>query len=124
MNNKGMLLLRCVAFALLAITVFGLLTMWLWNWLVPELFNGPLISFWQAMGLLILSKILFWGVAGKSHKNSCAGEHTNHEWKRHFYEKFSSMKPEEREAIKERMKEKWCTWEKKKSEQTPGSTND
>lgn len=28
--------------------------MWIWNWLVPQLFGGPLITFWQVIGLKIL----------------------------------------------------------------------
>lgn len=42
---------------------FGLLfafpEMWLWNWLVPSLFNGPEISYWQMVGLHILCTFLF-----------------------------------------------------------------
>ena len=33
--------------------------MWLWNWIVPELFNGPTITFWQSAGLFVLCNILF-----------------------------------------------------------------
>ena len=122
--NKGLFFLKCAVFGLLALTVFGFITMLLWNWLVPLLFNGPVITFWQSMGLLVLSKLLFWGLGGKSHSGNCyTAPHQEHPWKQRFYEKFSSMTPEEREAIKERMKEKWCTWEKKSSDQNPGSTN-
>jgi hypothetical protein len=34
-------------------------TMWLWNWLMPVIFGLPEISVWQALGLNILSGILF-----------------------------------------------------------------
>ena len=33
-------------------------TKWVWNWVVPEIFNLPTIDFWQALGLNILSGIL------------------------------------------------------------------
>lgn len=33
--------------------------MWLWNWLMPVLFDLPTIGFWQAIGLYLLSGILF-----------------------------------------------------------------
>jgi hypothetical protein len=50
--------------------LFAAITMWLWNWLMPTIFNLPAIGFWQAVGLLILSHILFKGGhvgrAGKS----------------------------------------------------------
>jgi hypothetical protein len=44
--------------------LFGLLVMGLWNWLMPEIFKLPLIGFWQAWGLVLLSAILFKGGSG------------------------------------------------------------
>lgn len=44
--------------------------MWLWNWLIPELFNGPTITFWQSAGLFILSNILFKSTASFNSKNN------------------------------------------------------
>lgn len=35
-------------------------TMWLWNWLMPEIFDLPQIGFWRALGLNLLCGILFW----------------------------------------------------------------
>jgi len=43
------------------LALFGAVTMWLWNWLMPEIFKLPAIGFWQALGILILSQILFRG---------------------------------------------------------------
>jgi hypothetical protein len=37
----------------------GYILVWLWNWLMPAIFGLPVISFWQAWGLLVLSSILF-----------------------------------------------------------------
>ena len=37
----------------------GFPVMWLWNWLMPAIFGLPVITFWQAFGLLVLSHILF-----------------------------------------------------------------
>jgi hypothetical protein len=55
--------------------LFGAVTMWLWNALMPEIFKLPAIGLWQAIGLLLLSHILFRGCgmgrAGRGH------------WKRH-----------------------------------------
>ncbi|TVQ18087.1 MAG: hypothetical protein EA382_18165, partial [Spirochaetaceae bacterium] len=42
-----------------AIFLFGLFVRILWNWLMPEIFGLPEITYWQAWGLLILSMILF-----------------------------------------------------------------
>ena len=36
----------------------------LWNWLLPSLFGWPRITFWQALGLLALCRILFGGLGG------------------------------------------------------------
>jgi hypothetical protein len=98
----------CVVIGIVAIAAFGWVTQLLWNWIVPALFAGPLISFWQALGLLALSKILFSGFGGKgSHKCGHYGHGTS--WKQRWSEKFSGLKPEEREAFKKKMMEKWCT---------------
>ncbi len=43
------------------LALFGAVTMWLWNWLMPVIFKLPRIGFWQAIGILILSHILFRG---------------------------------------------------------------
>ena len=43
------------------VAVVGLVVMGLWNWLMPALFGWTEIGFWQAVALLILSKILFGG---------------------------------------------------------------
>ena len=43
------------------LVLFGAVTMWLWNWLMPALFKLPAIGFWQAVGILLLSHILFKG---------------------------------------------------------------
>lgn len=91
----------------MAVVVFGLLllglvVMTLWNWLVPSMFNGPEITFWQALGLFVLAKILFGGLGSKGRCRQGS------EWKHRYYEKLSTMTPEERERFKQRMKEKWC----------------
>ena len=53
-----------------AVFGFALVVMWLWNWLVPEVFNGPILTYWQTFGLLILSKIIFSGIGGGSSKRA------------------------------------------------------
>lgn len=44
----------------------GVVTMALWNALMPQLFKLPSIGFWQALGLLALSHILFKGAGGRA----------------------------------------------------------
>ena len=55
---KGVAFLICAP-AFLAL--MSLVVMWLWNALVPSLFAGPALGFWQAVGLLLLCRILFGG---------------------------------------------------------------
>ena len=45
-------------FGLVAIIAFGYCFQLLWNWLIPELFHGPVITFWQGMGLILLGKLI------------------------------------------------------------------
>jgi hypothetical protein len=116
--NKGVLILKWTVMCFLFVFLFGWVTMWLWNWLVPALFNGPVIHFWQALGLLVLSKILLGGFGGGGWKRRGAMH-----WKQHYYNKFSTMKPEDRERFKARMREKWCTWEKDTSPENSDTSN-
>jgi hypothetical protein len=53
-----------LAMTALALFVFlgGAIVMLLWNWLLPPLFGWPVVTFWQALGLLALSRILVGGV--------------------------------------------------------------
>ncbi|NJK97090.1 MAG: hypothetical protein HC905_21150 [Bacteroidales bacterium] len=41
------------------IAAFGYITMSLWNYLMPAIFNLPVITYWQTLGLLVLSRITF-----------------------------------------------------------------
>jgi hypothetical protein len=103
--KRGLWIGKFFVFGLLALTLLGVVTMTLWNWLVPVLFSGPVITFWQALGLLALSKILFWSFGGgRSHRYSG-------QWKPYWKSKWNTMTPEERERMKQKMKEKWCSWE-------------
>src|SRR5688572_2675543 len=104
--KRGAIFLKCVVAVLLAVFFFAWVTYLLWNWLVPVLFNGPVITYAQSLGLLALTKILFFGISGR---RSCNGSDMQQPyWKHRFYEKMSSLSPEEREAFKKKMREKWC----------------
>jgi hypothetical protein len=76
---KALKIIGWVAFGLVAAAALGLAlglpVMWLWNWLMPALFGLPAITFWQAVGLLVLSHLLF-----KSHGPG----HGHREKKGHF----------------------------------------
>jgi len=63
----GIIIFGIIAIVGLAI-LFGFIIMWLWNWLMPEIFDLPVICYWQAVGLFILLKILLGGCGGSSSK--------------------------------------------------------
>ena len=85
--------LRFVLFAALFVTVFSFVVMRLWNWLTPTLFGWHVINFWQALGLLILSKILFGGFRGRPGRQWY--------WRHHMMERWEQMTPEEREKFRQ-----------------------
>jgi hypothetical protein len=57
----GVIAAAAVVFIPAFLALFAAVTMWLWNWLMPEIFKLPAIGFWQAVGILLLSQILFKG---------------------------------------------------------------
>jgi len=84
-------------------TLFGFGTMYLWNWLVPTLFHGPVITFWQTIGLFVLSKILFGGFQGKGrHKGWGGNSKMKDRWKQKMEERMANMTEEEKEKMKAR----------------------
>ncbi len=84
---------------LVFIAIGGALVMALWNWLLPPLFGWRELTFWQALGLLALCRILFGGfrIPGAAHSNV----------RRRMAERWESMTPEERERLRQRMCERW-----------------
>ncbi|MFC6644055.1 hypothetical protein ACFQBQ_00280 [Granulicella cerasi] len=59
--KKLLKVVKVLVMVAVAVTVFGYVTMRLWNWLVPSIFGWKAITFGQAIGLLLLCKILFGG---------------------------------------------------------------
>ena len=78
----------------LAFVAFGFLTMHLWNWLMPVLFHLPEITFWQTIGLMILSRLILGGFG-------CHHGRGHHHCRRQMHEKWENMTPVEREQFKE-----------------------
>jgi hypothetical protein len=73
---------------LLFIAIGGGIVQYLWNWLLPLLFGWREISFWQALGILALCRILFGGSG----------------WRGSRCER---MAPGERERFRQRMRERF-----------------
>jgi hypothetical protein len=88
--------LRFLLFAAVAVAVLGLVVMALWNRLMPDLFGWRSISFGQALGLLILTRLLFGGLRGGP------GRHLR--WRGRMRERWERMTPEEREKFREGMR--------------------
>lgn len=90
-------IVKMLVIGAVALFVLGFGVMWLWNALIPELFKGPVLSFWQAIGLLALSHVLLRGW-GRWHY---AGGWKQDRWKKKLEEKLAAMTPEERATFKE-----------------------
>lgn len=76
------------------VAFFSFVVMMLWNHLMPQVFGLPEISFWQALFMLLLSRILF-------------GGHFRHGHNNHFRMRrdVQTMSTEERETFRE----KWAS---------------
>ena len=58
------------------VILFGFVIMWLWNWLMPEIFGLATITYWQAVGIFILLKVLLGGFSSGSHKRYKSYKHS------------------------------------------------
>jgi hypothetical protein len=79
---------------LLFLAIGGFVVRELWNWLLPSLFGWPRVTFWQALGLLALSRILFGGLG--RHRGGGGPR-----WRRRMAERWERMTPEERERFRQ-----------------------
>ena len=103
MRPRWQKLIWIAPLAILGIAVFiilgGEIVKYLWNWLLPPLFGWQTLSFWQALGLLILCRILFGGRGWHGSMRS--------NMRRRMLERCENMTPEERERFRQRMHERW-----------------
>ena len=88
-------ILKFVLLGAIALTAFSFLVMSLWNWLMPSIFGVHTISFWQALGLFALSRILMGGLRG--------GPGRRMHWRHRMRERWNQMTPEERSKFVEGM---------------------
>lgn len=92
-------MLRFVLFALVAAAVLGFVVMRLWDWVMPPVFGLHAIGYWQALALLVLTRILFGGF-----RRGFGGFGPGMHWRRRMMERWAQMTPEEREKFREGMK--------------------
>ena len=93
MRRKRILFIAPLAIVGIAVFTFigGEVVLHLWNWLLPGLFGWKPVTFWQALGLLALCRILFggFGMRGGGMRRSY--------FRRRIAERWDRMTPEERE---------------------------
>ena len=90
--------LKFAVFAAIAISAIGAVVMTLWNALVPALFGGPLLGFWQALGLLALSRLLVGSLRG--------GHRGGGPWRARMAERWAQMSDEDRAKFREGMRQR------------------
>ncbi len=104
-ENRLRKILKVAIFGVLAVGIFGLLIMLLWNWLMPALFGVREIGFVQALGLFLLCRLLVGGFRGGQ-------PHGGRRWRRRMMERWARMTPEEREkfrqGLRENLRQHWC----------------
>jgi len=84
---------------LLFIAIGGQVVLHLWNWLLPPLFGWRQITFWQALGILALCRILFGGHGWRGPGRS--------NFRRRMSERCKTMTPEERERFRQGVRARW-----------------
>ncbi|MGX5820439.1 hypothetical protein ACWKWU_19745 [Chitinophaga lutea] len=109
--KKAIKILCFIALGVAFVTALGFGTMYLWNWLVPTLFKGPVVTFWQALGLLLLCKLLF-GFPGKDKEGGFGAK--KRRMKERWKAKMEGLSTEEREKVKDHFSR--CSWNWHKDE--------
>jgi hypothetical protein len=90
-GNKFVRVLKFLAIGVAAFTVFGFVVSHLWNYLMPGLFGLHAITFWQAVGLMLLGRLLFGGFRpGRG----------GFGWRGEMMRRWEQMTPEEREKFR------------------------
>src|SRR5262245_60195184 len=85
-------IVRILVVLVIVVAVFGQVVLQLWNWLMPKIFGLPAITFWQAVGLMVLSWLLFGGFRG--------GRSLRRGPRPSWRQRWESLTPEERERFR------------------------
>jgi len=99
-NHRLLAGLRIAFFGALFLTAAVLLTRYLWNWLMPELFHLPSIGIAQTVGLLVLSRILFGGFGGGRRRGWAQRRKA---WQQRMAGRMEHLSPEAREKFRQQM---------------------
>jgi hypothetical protein len=99
--------MKFVVFAIAFVLVGGYIIMSLWNWLIPSILTGN-IGFTQAIGILVLMRILFGGFGRHGWSRGYGSEYGwHHNWRQRMEERMANMTPEQKEQFKQQMKDRW-----------------
>lgn len=109
-------------FFLIPIAILGFLALFtwavyaLWNGVLTDVLGVKVITYWQALGLLVLAKILFGGFPCRNFGPPC------HE--RMMAKRWSCLSPEQREQLREEMRHRFGDWPRPPVEQSEGTAPD
>lgn len=106
MSGKSTFVFKAVGGFIAMFLLVGLVVMALWNWLMPVLFGLVTIDYLQALGILLLSKILFG--SGGTH----LGQKWKGAWMDHMRTRMEGMSPEERERFRQQWEARCGQWKK------------
>ncbi len=103
----GLRALKFLFLGALFVGLAGYVTMSLWNWLVPVLFHGPVLSFGQALGLFALSKILLGGFGGGHRRRwqrqrGAWGAKGREMWRQRMESRLATLPEEQRERFRQK----------------------
>ncbi len=105
-----------LAIMALVLVIVGFSIPPLWNYLIPPLFGGPVITFGQAVGLFLLTRILFFPFHpwawGRGYRGGPRGDY----WRKRFEEKLNNMPPEERERFRQQYHGRCGGWRQERTE--------
>lgn len=117
--NWAKMILLFIIIAPVAILIFGGIVMLLWNNALAPVLHISTVTFWQALGILVLSKILFSSF-------SRGGSRRYPTWKERISKKWNNMTPEEKEKFKQKWEDRWWKggykpWDPETEQQGTGS---
>ncbi|RNL50565.1 hypothetical protein [Pedobacter jejuensis] len=102
--SKGKKFFFFIPVIALIATALGYTVMYLWNWILPEVAHTGTLNFWQALGLLVLCRLLF------GNFNKGGGNNRFREKAMGMRSKWQSMNDEERVKFKEEYKRRCSGW--------------
>lgn len=107
--RKRLIWIAPLAIIGMAVFIFfgGFIVQQLWNWLLPTLFGWRQLTFWQALGILLLCRILFGSLGLHGSGRSGMRRRMRERMEQRWAERWEHMTPQEREAFRQGMRARW-----------------